>query len=175
MPGVTAYAVRSFDGDAIRFAVPVIVRRPLPAEIPRDVRGAAGAVALIIERIKQQAATVPAPNLLVRSCLQTGEVTPLSEILAHDRGKIGETRRSSLPRAPWMPWLPRPTGSWCSTGTWHPRSTAGYSGAGWQRRLSRWRGTCAEQGRPEPLSSPGSYERPGFNVLRNLLDLTVFT
>ena len=32
-----------------------------------------------------------APNLLVRSCLQTGEVTPLSEILAHDRGKIGDT------------------------------------------------------------------------------------
>jgi predicted ABC-class ATPase len=32
-----------------------------------------------------------APNLLVRSCLQTGEVTPLSEILSHDRGKMGET------------------------------------------------------------------------------------
>jgi hypothetical protein len=32
-----------------------------------------------------------APNLLVRSCLQTGEVTPLSEILARDRRKMGET------------------------------------------------------------------------------------
>jgi len=32
-----------------------------------------------------------APNLLVRSCLQTGEVTPLSEILSRDRGKMGET------------------------------------------------------------------------------------
>jgi len=32
-----------------------------------------------------------APNLLVRSCLQTGEITPLSEILARDRGKMGET------------------------------------------------------------------------------------
>ena len=32
-----------------------------------------------------------AANLLVRSCLQTGEITPLSEILAHDRGKMGET------------------------------------------------------------------------------------
>ena len=60
VPGVTAYAVRSFDGDAVRFSVPVIVHRPLPAEIPRDVRGAAGAVALIIERVKQQAPSVPA-------------------------------------------------------------------------------------------------------------------
>ena len=32
-----------------------------------------------------------APNLLVRSCFQTGEVTPLSGILSHDRGKMGET------------------------------------------------------------------------------------
>jgi hypothetical protein len=32
-----------------------------------------------------------APNLLIRSCLQTGEIMPLSEILCHDRGKMGET------------------------------------------------------------------------------------
>lgn len=32
-----------------------------------------------------------APNLLVKSCLQTGEITPLSEILARDRVKMGET------------------------------------------------------------------------------------
>ena len=32
-----------------------------------------------------------APNLLVRSCLQTGDITPWSEILARDRGKMGET------------------------------------------------------------------------------------
>jgi predicted ABC-class ATPase len=32
-----------------------------------------------------------APNLLVRSCIQSGEVTPLSEILCRDRGKMGET------------------------------------------------------------------------------------
>lgn len=32
-----------------------------------------------------------AANLLVRSCLQTGEITPLSEILARDPGKLGET------------------------------------------------------------------------------------
>ena len=59
VPGVTAYAVRSFDGDALRFCIPVIVRRPLVDEIPLDVPGAAGAVALIIERIKQQVASVP--------------------------------------------------------------------------------------------------------------------
>jgi uncharacterized protein len=60
VPGVTAYAVRSFDGDALRFSLPVIVRRPLLSEVPLDVRGAAGAIALIIERIKQQASSVPA-------------------------------------------------------------------------------------------------------------------
>ena len=32
-----------------------------------------------------------APNLLVRSCLQKDEVTPLSEFLAHDRAKMGGT------------------------------------------------------------------------------------
>jgi len=32
-----------------------------------------------------------APNLLVRSCLQTEEITPLAEILAHDRGRMGDT------------------------------------------------------------------------------------
>jgi predicted ABC-class ATPase len=32
-----------------------------------------------------------APNLLVRSCLQTGDIMPLSEILCYDRGKMGET------------------------------------------------------------------------------------
>ncbi|MDD4136909.1 MAG: ABC-ATPase domain-containing protein [Methanoregula sp.] len=60
VPGVTAYAVRSFDEDALRVSLPVIIRRPLLSEIPLDVRGAPGAVALIIERIKQQAAPVPA-------------------------------------------------------------------------------------------------------------------
>ncbi len=32
-----------------------------------------------------------APNLLVRSCLQTGGITPLSEILCHQRHKMGKT------------------------------------------------------------------------------------
>jgi hypothetical protein len=32
-----------------------------------------------------------APNLLVRSALQTGEVTPLAEILARDRAAMGDT------------------------------------------------------------------------------------
>ena len=32
-----------------------------------------------------------APNLLVHSCLQSGEVTPLTELLAKDRSKLGET------------------------------------------------------------------------------------
>jgi len=57
IPGVTLYAVRSFDGDALRFSLPVLIRRPLPKEIPLDPRGANGAVAFIIERIKQKAET----------------------------------------------------------------------------------------------------------------------
>jgi predicted ABC-class ATPase len=32
-----------------------------------------------------------APNLLVKSCLQKEEITPLSEILVHDRTKMGDT------------------------------------------------------------------------------------
>jgi hypothetical protein len=60
VPCVTAYAVRSFDGDALRFCIPLLVRRPITREIPLDNRGSAGAVALIIERIKQQAGTDPA-------------------------------------------------------------------------------------------------------------------
>jgi uncharacterized protein len=55
LPGVTAYAVRSFDGDALLFSVPLIVCRPLRSEIPLDMRGAAGVVARIIEHIKKRA------------------------------------------------------------------------------------------------------------------------
>jgi hypothetical protein len=59
IPGVTAYAVRSFDNDALLFSLPLIVHRPLLSEIPLDAHGAPGAVALSIERIKQKAASVP--------------------------------------------------------------------------------------------------------------------
>jgi hypothetical protein len=65
VPGVTVYAIRSFDGDALRFSLPAIVRRPLLREIPLDPRGAPGAVALAIERIKQQASAVQALGPLV--------------------------------------------------------------------------------------------------------------
>jgi len=53
--GVTAYMVRSFDGTALIFALPVLFRRPLLSEIPLGVQGAAGAVALIIEQVKRKA------------------------------------------------------------------------------------------------------------------------
>lgn len=56
---VTAYAVRSVDGSALIFAVPVLVSRPLMPEIPLDCRGSAGAVALVIERIKEKAGEDP--------------------------------------------------------------------------------------------------------------------
>lgn len=53
---VSAYVVRSFDGTALVFSLPLLLFRPLAAEIPLDPRGSAGAVAAIIERIKQEAA-----------------------------------------------------------------------------------------------------------------------
>ena len=63
--GITAYVVRSFYGDALLFSIPQLVRRPLLSEIPLDVRGAAGAVAISIERIKQKAPADPALGPLI--------------------------------------------------------------------------------------------------------------
>lgn len=66
---VTAYVVRSFDGSALLFSLPLLVFRPLFAEIPLDPRGSAGAVAYIIERIKERAACDEALGPLVgRGC-----------------------------------------------------------------------------------------------------------
>jgi len=53
--GVTAYMVHSFDGTALLFSLPLLIRRSLPEESPLDIRGTAGAVAMIIEQIKQKA------------------------------------------------------------------------------------------------------------------------
>ncbi len=60
IPGVTAYAVRSFDGDALQFSLPVVVRRPVFSENARVKQGAEGTVALIIEYIKKRVESVPA-------------------------------------------------------------------------------------------------------------------
>ncbi|HOT04490.1 MAG TPA: ABC-ATPase domain-containing protein [Methanolinea sp.] len=62
---VSAYAVRSFDEHSLIFAVPLRVLRPLLSEIPLDCRGSAGAVALIIEKIKQNAGSDPRLGPLV--------------------------------------------------------------------------------------------------------------
>jgi len=78
-----------------------------------------------------------APNLLVRSCLQTGEITPLSEILARDRGKMGRPL-SSLLHAPLIRWSHRPIGSWSSTGTLPQPLTGNRSGRRWPNRWKRW-------------------------------------
>jgi hypothetical protein len=51
----TAYVVRSFDGNALIFAIPLLVSHPLLLEIPLDSRGAPGAVSFVIERIKERA------------------------------------------------------------------------------------------------------------------------
>lgn len=56
---LSAYVVRSFDEHSLIFAVPLRVSRPLLSEIPLDCRGSAGAVALIIEKIKQNAGSDP--------------------------------------------------------------------------------------------------------------------
>lgn len=54
---VTAYCVRSFDNNALIFAIPVLVSRPFLSEISLGPRGASGAVASIIEHIKKKART----------------------------------------------------------------------------------------------------------------------
>ncbi|HNX18279.1 MAG TPA: ABC-ATPase domain-containing protein [Methanoregula sp.] len=80
VPGVTAYAVRSFDGSALRFSLPVVVRRPVFTENALVKQGFEGAVALVIEYIKKQVASVPALSPLAgrgtrfpRQCASTIE------------------------------------------------------------------------------------------------------
>ncbi|HON82251.1 MAG TPA: ABC-ATPase domain-containing protein [Methanoregulaceae archaeon] len=96
-----------------------------------------------------------APNLLVRSSLQTGEVTPLSEILCRDRGKMGETAlvvaACALER-----WLPRRTGSCSLTGMSPRQSTAACSAGKWRHRWKRWHATCGVRDDVAgPLHVPG--------------------
>jgi len=77
---VTAYVVRSFDGSALVFSLPLLVLRPLCAEIPLDPRGSAGAVACIIERIKEKAASDEALGPLVgRGCRFPHQFAALTE------------------------------------------------------------------------------------------------
>jgi hypothetical protein len=77
---VTAYVVRSFDGSALIFSLPILVFRPLFSEIPLDPRGSAGAVACIIERIKEKAASDEALGPLVgRGCRFPHHVAALTE------------------------------------------------------------------------------------------------
>lgn len=59
-PGITAFLVRSFDGAALQFSFPVVVQRDLLSETALDPAGADGAAAALIERVKEQAESVPA-------------------------------------------------------------------------------------------------------------------
>jgi len=55
IPNVTSYCVRSFDGDALLFSLPLLIRRPLLSEITLDPAGADGAVSYLIEQVKRRA------------------------------------------------------------------------------------------------------------------------
>ncbi|MDD5144235.1 P-loop domain-containing protein, partial [Methanoregula sp.] len=57
---ITAFLVRSFDGAALQFSVPVVVQRDLLSETALDPAGADGAAAILIERVKGQAEDMPA-------------------------------------------------------------------------------------------------------------------
>jgi predicted ABC-class ATPase len=60
IPEVTSYCVRSFDGDALLFSVPLLIRRQLLSEIALDPAGADGTVSCLIEQIKQRTDREPA-------------------------------------------------------------------------------------------------------------------
>jgi uncharacterized protein len=59
LPGITAYLVSSFDGMALQFSFPLLVRRDLPEETGLDPSGSDGAVCALIEHIKEQAGKNP--------------------------------------------------------------------------------------------------------------------
>lgn len=54
-PGITAYAIPSFDGTALQFAFPVAVERDLISESGLPVEGVDGAVGAVIEHLKARA------------------------------------------------------------------------------------------------------------------------
>lgn len=56
LPGTTTYIVRSFDGNALQFSFPLLVRRNLQDEIDLAPEGSDGAVCALIERIKEHTA-----------------------------------------------------------------------------------------------------------------------
>lgn len=58
-PGTTAFLVRSFDGAALQFSFPLLVRRNLLAEVDLNPVGSDGAVCALIEYIKERAMAVP--------------------------------------------------------------------------------------------------------------------
>lgn len=59
LPGITAFLVRSFDGSALQFSFPLLVRRDLLSGTGLDPAGSDGAVNVLIERIKAEAYAVP--------------------------------------------------------------------------------------------------------------------
>jgi predicted ABC-class ATPase len=50
---VNTYLVRSLDGTALRFSIPVFLSAPLPAGLRGDLSGADGAIGIIIDAIKE--------------------------------------------------------------------------------------------------------------------------
>lgn len=59
LPGITSFIVRSFDGTALQFSFPLIVRRDLLSETALDPAGSDGATSALIERIKEHAQKIP--------------------------------------------------------------------------------------------------------------------
>jgi predicted ABC-class ATPase len=57
--GTTAFLVRSFDGDALQFSLPLLIRRDLLSEVDLAPAGSDGAVCALIEHIKADAYEIP--------------------------------------------------------------------------------------------------------------------
>jgi len=59
LPGITAFFIRSFDGEALQFSFPILIRRDFLSEIGLDPAGSDGAVCALIEQIKADSYKIP--------------------------------------------------------------------------------------------------------------------
>lgn len=92
--GLTTFLIRSFDGDALQFSFPLVIRRDLISETVLDPSGADGAACTVIERIKEQAESVPTLGPLRRIRLFDHRDTGISRPVPGSRNELPDLARS---------------------------------------------------------------------------------